>query len=143
MLRSGCIVLSLWSLLNLIPSAVIVVSSTFWDANTPAIGQILSAEEIRSLTPSERASLNSVAVFANGLNIALALATISMIWFGIMRRQKWAFYATCLSLSCAVMAGALGDRLVGYTHPEISLISAAILMVGAVLAGFGVHRTDA
>jgi len=43
-------------------------------------------------------------------------------------------------LSFAVAAGAMGDFVLGTVHPEITWISAGILVVGATLAGVGMRR---
>ena len=139
MLRAGCIILTIWALLNLILALYIVFSTTLWDIDSPAVGQILSQAEISSLTAKERTSINSVAVYANGLNIALSLTVTLTIWFGVYRGMKWAFISTCMGLGFAVIGGALGDYVLGTVHPEISLLSAAILIVGGVLAGVGIY----
>ena len=140
MLRAGCIILTAWVLLNLIPASYVVVSTTLWGADAPAVGQILNTAEIQSLTEKERASINSVAVYANGLNVALASTVAALIWFGVFRRMRWAFWSVCFGLGFAVVGGALGDGILGTIHPEISVISALILLVGASLAWVGLHR---
>ena len=142
MLRVGCIILTTWVLLNLIPASYIVISTTFWGVDSPAIGQILSAKEIQALTQKERTSINSVAVYANGLNVALSLTVVSLIWFGIYRRLRWAFWSVCFGLGLAVIGGALGDWVLGNVHPEISLISALILALGASFAWIGLHSSS-
>ena len=122
MLRFGCIVLTIWVVLNLIPATYIVVTTTWFNADSPAVGQILSSQELELLSPKERTSINSVAVYANGLNIALSVTVLSLIWFGVFRRMTWAYWSACVGLAIAVLAGGLGDFVLGTVHPEVSLI---------------------
>ncbi len=140
MLRLGCIVLTAWAVLNLIPAAYIVIATTFWDVDSPAIGQILSADEVRALADKERISINSVAVYANCLNVGLSVAMCMVIWFGLAHGLRWAYWTVCLGLGLAVIAGALGDDVLGTVHPEITLISALIFLAGVALAWCGLPR---
>ncbi|GAB5404953.1 MAG: hypothetical protein Aurels2KO_31840 [Aureliella sp.] len=139
MLRLGCIILTIWVVLNLVPATYIVFATTWLDVDSPAVGQILNSQEIESLSPKERISINSVAVYANGLNISLSVTVLSLIWFGVYRRIAWAYWSACFGLAFAVLGGGLSDFVLGTVHPEVSVISALILFVGAVLSGLGMR----
>ena len=134
MLRSGCLVLSLWAFLNLLPSAWILVTTSFFEGDSPAIDQILDDEEVAALSSKERTSINSVAVYANGLNAAFCGMALFVIWFGLKRRAKWAFWGLAFGFSMAWLAGTLGDYVLGLVHPEINVISALILVLGLGLS---------
>ena len=82
-------------MLNLIPAAYIVVATTWLDVDSPAVGQILNTQDLESLSQKERVSINSVAVYANGLNLSLSVTVLSLIWFGIYRRIAWAYWSAC------------------------------------------------
>ncbi len=142
MLRSGCIVLSLWAVLNLLPSIWILVSTTFFDGDSPAVFQILDAEEVAALSAKERTSINSVAVFANGLNIAFCSTALFVVWFGLYRRSMWAFWCSILGIGSAWSAAALGDYVLGTVHPEISLLSGGILLAGIAAAAIDLFWLD-
>lgn len=142
MLRIGCIVLSLWALLNLLPSAWILVSTTFLDGDSPAIFQILDDHEVAALSAKERTSINSVAVFANGLNIAFCSTALFLVWFGLARRLRKVFWCLVFGFGMAWLAGALGDSVLGTVHPEISLASGGILLVGLGFAAVDLFWLD-
>lgn len=127
-------------MLNLIPATCIVVATTWLNVDSPAIGQILNPQELESLSPKERTTINSVAVYANGLNISLSVTVLSLIWLGVYRRIVWAYWSACLGLAFAVLGGGLGDFVLGTVHPEVSAISALILVVGAILTGLGMRQ---
>ncbi|HBE69245.1 MAG TPA: hypothetical protein DDW52_13940 [Planctomycetaceae bacterium] len=142
MLRLGCVILTIWVVLNLIPAAYIVVTTAWMGVDSPAVGQILDPQEQKLLTAKERISINSVAVYANGLNIALSTTVLSLVWFGAYRHVRWAYWSACVGLTLAVVAGSLGDYVVGTVHPEVSWISAIILFSGALLSGLGMRHPN-
>jgi len=134
MLRVGCIVLSIWAGLNLLPSVFILVSTGLLDRDAPAVAQILDAEEIEALSEHERVSINSVAVYANGLNAAFCATALWVIWCGLNQRVLWAFWCLVTGFVLAFGAGTLADAVVGMQHPQINLVSAVILFCGCGLS---------
>lgn len=137
MLKTGCVVLSLWTVLNLIPSAWILLSTGFLDGDSPAITQILTAEEVATLSNKVRASINSVAVYANGLNSAFCLTAFFVIWRGLHGRSSWAFYCLVVGFSTALLAGFGSDQVLGTLHPEVNIISSLIIVFGLTFAAIG------
>jgi hypothetical protein len=85
-LTLGPIVISVWAVLNLIPSAVILANTMFLDGNSLAIYQILDDEQVEALSTDVRTSINSIAVYANGLNVALSLLALFVVQRGLNKR---------------------------------------------------------
>ena len=142
MLRLGCIVLSIWALLNLLPSLLILASTAILNGDSPAIFQILNDQEVAALTAKERTSINSVAAYANGLNVAFCVMALFVIWFGLNRRSHWSFWCLVFGFVFALLAGILGDFILGTVHPEINAISSVIVLVGCVLAAIDLFRRN-
>lgn len=140
MLQLGSLVLSFWTVLNLIPSLAILVNTLLLGGNSPAIYQVLDHEEVELLSTKVRASINSVAIYANGLNVAFCLLALFVIWFGLYRRIRWAFWALLAGFTSALFAGTAGDHVLGLVHPEINILSAILLAVGFLLVAMGLFR---
>lgn len=134
MLRIGCIILTLWTVLNLVPSSWILISTVFLDGDSPAVFQILDENDLAGLTAKERTSINSVAVYANGLNAAFGVTSLFVIWKGLYRRQTWCFWCLVIGFGTALLAGVLGDFVLGTIHPEINIVSGAMLIAGLALS---------
>ena len=130
MLKAGCVVLSVWSVLNLIPSSWIVVSILFRGGNAPGLYALLTQDQVRALAPDVLASANSIGVFANGLNVAYCLLFTIAVWKGLAQRIEWVFWALLASGIFALVAGVGADHTVGTQFPEVNLISALLLAVG-------------
>ena len=140
MLKSGCIILSIWSALNIIPSIGIVVGILFLGKNTPALTALLSDAEVNALGIAVLDTANSIAVFANGLNIGLCLLMLIAIWKGLFQKMTWAFWALVSASGFALLAGIGADVVVGTQFPEINAISGLILLTGFLLSAKEVFR---
>ncbi len=141
MLKIGCIILTTWAILNLIPSSIIVIHTIFRGGHTPALYSILDEQEVGALSTETLASVDSIAVFANGTNIALCLLSLFVIWMGLYRRQTWAFWGLLVSFTFALLAGVGGDYEVGYQAPIVNVISGGILALGFAISAAGIFRS--
>jgi|GEM_PF-1593773 len=141
LLRTGCVVLSVWSVLNILASLIVVIIPVVFGGETaPALLDSLSANEIQGLSDGIERNANGIAVFANGLNIAFCTLALFAIWQGLHKKMKWVFWALLVSLSLNVLAGTLADYVVGLLHPEVNIISAAILAVGLGCSAQSIFR---
>lgn len=143
MLKTGCLILSAWIVLNLIPSTMIVVGTLFFGGHTPALYLILTEEEVGALSPEVLATMDSIAVFANGLNLAFCLVSIFTIWWGLHRRQVWAFWGLLVGFALVLLAGVGADYEVGTAAPMVNVISGSILALGFAISAVGMFRRKA
>lgn len=140
MLLTGCIVLTVWAVLNLIPSITILVNTLFYGGHTPALYLILTKEEVGALAPHVLATLDSIAVFANGLNIAFCLVSLFTVWRGLYRRRVWAFWGLLAGFTAAVLAGVGADYEVHTAAPMVNVISGSLLGLGFAISAVGLFR---
>ena len=140
MLKTGTIILSIWAGLNLHPSFGILILILFQGKNAPALSVLLSEEEISGLSSDLLATVNSIAAFANGLNVAFCLLFLFAIWRGLNRKIEWVFWALLLSTVFALLAGIAGDYIVGTKFPEVNVISGLILAVGFICSAIGIFE---
>ena len=143
MLRPGCILLTAWTALNLIPSAVILIHTILGGGHTLALYALLTEEDVGALSPEVLATVDSIAVFANGTNLAFCAVSLFVIWRGLYRRKVWAFPALSAGFTLALLAGVGGDYEVGFAAPMVNVISAAMLALGLSLSAAGMFRHGA
>ncbi len=137
MLKIGCVILSLWTILNLVPSLLILINTIFRGGHTPALYAVLNEEQVNGLSAEVLATLDSIAVFANGTNIAFCLVSLFAIWMGLNRRQNWSFWGLLAGFTAALLAGLAADYMVGTVAPQVNAISAGILVLGFVFVVVG------
>ena len=92
------------------------------------------------LSDDALATIDSIAVFANGTNIALCLIAMPVVWIGLARRRRWTFWSLLAGLVTALGAGIAADYAVGFEFPHINLASGAILAMGFTLAAIGLFQ---
>ena len=141
MLKLGAVILSIWGGLNLLPSFGILVLILFQNKNAPALSVLLSEEEITALSADAIAAVNSIAAFANGLNVVFCLLFLIAIWKGLNRKVEWVFWALLISSFFALMAGIAGDYVVGTQFPEVNVLSGLILVVGFICSAVGIFKS--
>lgn len=143
LLRTGCIVLSIWSGLNLLASLFVVIIPVVIGGETaPALLDSLSDHEIQSLNDGIKRNANGIAVFANGINIACCTLIFFAIWKGLYQRVRWVFGALLVSLSLMVIAGTVADYVAGLPHPEVNMISGTIIAVGLACSAPAIFKKE-
>lgn len=143
MLKLGSLVLGLWSALNLVPSAWILVSVLVFGENVPGLTSVLTESQIQSLGDEELAAANSIGVYANGLSVAYCLLFAVAVWRGLLRRTKWVFWALMASAVVTLLGGVGADYVVGIRLPELNVISGMILATGFACCGSAIFRRGA
>ena len=142
MLKLGSGILSIWLILNFIPSSVIVVDTLFRGGHTPALYAVLTEEEVSSLSAEVLTTIDSIAVFANGTNIAFSILALPAVWMGLNRRQAWAFWVLLAGFAAALIGGTAADYVVGWKFPWVNVLSGGILACGFGCAAVGLFRNE-
>lgn len=144
MLRLGCLLLTAWTALNLAASAMILIDTLWLGGHTPALHAVLSPEAVAALEPQVLLTVDSIAVFANGMNAAFSIIALVVVWRGLHRaRAKWAYWGLLAGFTAAVIAGVAADSVVGWAAPQVNVISAGILAAGFAFAGYGLFGARA
>lgn len=126
----GLALLSLWCGLNLLPSLGIIFMVVVLGLNAPAVADSLSPAQVSAVDPRLLANVNGIAVFANGTNAAFCTLCLLVAWRGVRRSEGWALPALGIALALALLGGIASDYAAGWRHPEVNVISAAILAGG-------------
>lgn len=142
MLRLGCIILTAWIVLNIVPSVFIVANTMAQTGHTPALYTLLNENDVNQLNAETLATIDSIAVYANGMNIGFCLLSLATIWMGLIRRLRWTFWALLLGFSAALLAGVGADISVGVVLPQINVISGVILSFGFALAATDLYTNN-
>lgn len=128
----GLGLLSLWAGFNLVLAIGIVAAITLGGALPPAVLLFLP-EPIVSSAPDEVIALfRSMALLMNvsiAVNSGVALA---LTWRGIRRGDRWAWWVAVLALGWVQLGGFLSDVPLGSVNLMPNVISATVLVLGAV-----------
>lgn len=143
MIKSSCIILSIWSVLNIIASLVVVLLPViFSDGTAPALVENISPNNVAEINNNILLNANSIAVFANMLNISCSISILYIVWTGLINAKKSALITLFIILSIILFAGIAADYVSTNYHPMVNMISAVILYGGLFLALPGVIKHD-
>jgi len=139
-LKLGSLLLGVWSVLNLVPSAWILFSVLARGENVPGLTAVLTESQIQALGDEALAAANSIGVYANGLSVAFSLLFTIAIWKGLLRKTRWVFWALGGATLVALLGGVGADYVVGFRFPEINLVSGLLLAIGFACCGWEIFR---
>ncbi|MEM7478181.1 MAG: hypothetical protein AAF483_24605, partial [Planctomycetota bacterium] len=137
MLKLGCWVLTVWAALNCMASVKIILETLLLNGHTPALFLLLSSADVKSLSPETLATIDSIAIFANGLNVAFCILALGLVWTGLANKQSAAFALLLAGFTAAWAAGFLADLAVGLAAPWVNIVSFLILGFGLAAAAIG------
>lgn len=143
MLRTGMIVLSIWSGLNLLMgvtcNAVMVLNQ-----NSPGFRLLFGDSTIQEYDPSIVAAINSMAMLCNALVAACCLLALVVIWTGLAKRATSAFWGLLIALGWFQLFGFVSVAYYGGGWMVLSyyIVSSAVLVVGLGFSACALYRQD-
>ncbi|MGH1428609.1 MAG: hypothetical protein ACRBEE_11770 [Arenicella sp.] len=141
MLKAGCLIISLWAILNLLASLfVVLIPVLISNESAPALLESLSKDLIVGINQQVLANANSIAVFANVLNIAISISLLFIVWFGLFKKLKWSFVAVVIILSLMLASGFFADHVSRNNHTWVNFVSGAIMCIGLLFSAIGIFK---
>ncbi len=141
MLKIGCSIISLWAVLNLLASLILVLIPVLGlGESAPALLESLSTATIKNIDPKVLSNANSIAVYANTLNIAASISILFIVWFGVYNKKKWSLAALFLILSLMLSAGFFSDYVSKHDHIFINIVSGTIIFIGLLFSILGIYK---
>src|SRR5688572_18031207 len=99
MLRTGAVLVSVWSGLNLLLAVSCNTAICLFGANSPGLTMMINETDIKDLHPRWLACINGLAVFCNAWDAAFCLLVLFVTWTSLIKKQRWAFWGLLISLS--------------------------------------------
>jgi len=140
MLKSGAIVLSIWSGLNLLLAGAILVSMTMLGGNAPGLRILFDEAAVRGLDPRALATVNALAILFNACAMAFCLLMLYVTWSRVAVGVKSAFWALAIASGSLQVFGFKSDAYLGGRNLLANVTSSAVLLIGLGLSGLGTYR---
>jgi hypothetical protein len=140
MLRTGAILLSLWTGFNLILALGILFMLLILGKNAPCL--LILYDDIRAvgMDPRALATINGLAVVFNACTAAICALSLAVIWLALIKRNVWAFWALAGSLFFLQAAGFASDSFFAHKNLIANIISSSLLLLGFVAAAMSLFR---
>jgi hypothetical protein len=140
MLRAGAILLTIRTGFNLALALCILFAILVLGKNAPALVILYGDTHATGMDPRALATINALAVIFNACAAALCALSLAVIWFGLVRRIRWAFWSVAGSLAFVQAAGFASDSFLRHKDLPANLASSLLLAFGLVFTAIGVSR---
>ncbi len=140
MLKVGSIILTVWSSINFLLAAMILISIIFFKNNAPIMFIVFEESEIAELDVKVVSSIKSLAILFNSCAASLSLLTILVIWTSLINGQRWAFWALLITIGLVQIMGFIADSAIANKTLGASMGLTVIYLVGIAMAGYGLVK---
>lgn len=110
MLRTGTILLSLWTGFNLALALCILFLMLALGKNAPCLAILFDDTQATGMDLRALATINGLAVVFNACAAAVCGLSLSVIWVALRRRARWAFWSLVICLGFLQTAGFARSR---------------------------------
>lgn len=141
MIKAGSVVLTVWCVLNLLVGAGVVLYIVALGNDAPVLEMSVTEGEIQALNPEVLAATNSIAIFLNACIASVCLLSLFVIWGGLIKRQKWAFWSLLSSMGVLLVGGYLSDSVLGNPNLLAMNLGTLVLLLGFGLSGYAIFRS--
>ena len=138
MLRTGAILLSLWTGFNLILALGILFMLLALGKNPPCLLILYGDTSAVGMDARALATINALAVVFNGCAAAICALSLAVIWVPLIRGAVWAFWALAGSLCFLQAAGFASDSFFAHKNLVPNLVSTGLLLIGFAAAAGGI-----
>jgi hypothetical protein len=140
MLRTGAILLSLWTGFNLVLALGILFMLLVLGKNAPCL--LILYDDLRAvgMDPRALATINALAVVFNACAAAICALSLAVIWVALARRAVWAFWALAGCLLFLQAAGFASDTFLAHRNLVVNVVSSSLLLLGFAAAAMGLFR---
>jgi hypothetical protein len=135
MLRTGAILLSLWTGFNLVLALGVLFMLLVLGKNAPALLILYGDLQPKKMDPRALSTVNALAVMFNACAASICALSLSMIWFAVVRKAVWAFWSLAGCLAFLQAAGFASDRFLGNKDFLANAISSLFLLCGLLFVG--------
>ena len=139
MLKIGAVVLTASAGFNLLLAAAILVAIIALGKNPPILYVSLEQVEVARLGEQVLATFKSLAIYFNSATVTSCLLSIFVIWMGLSRGQRWAFWALFITVGMGQISGFVADSFIGNKTLMVNIVLTAIYLLGMALSWWGLR----
>lgn len=137
MLKAGAIILTVAAVFNLLLAAGILIAIIFFGKNPPILYVSLARDDISALSEQVLRTFKSLSIYFNSAVIASCVGGLFVIWMGLARGQKWAFWAVLITVVIGQASGFVADSFIGVRTLGVNIVFTGLYLLGIGLSCFG------
>ena len=143
MLKTGSIILSIWSGLNLFLAFLILILIIFLDTDAPILVMVFEESESAGLDARAISAVNCLAILYNSCAAALSVLALYVTWSSLINGQRKAFWLLLVTIGFVQILAFVAWAAVGNARWQVNAVLSALYIVGIGLAGFAIFKRQA
>jgi hypothetical protein len=140
MLKRGSMVLSIWSGINFLISAAILIMVVVFKANSPLLDLVFEKSEVTVLSTKVIASLNALTILYNSCSVVLSVLVWFLIRKSLIAGQKWAFWVLLFVIGFVEVMAFIASAPIGNARWQLYVVLSVLYVVGIGLAGYAIFK---
>ena len=140
MLKTGSIILSIWSGISFFLASLILTMIIFLKKNAPILVMVFKESEISRLDAKVISAVNTLAILYNSCAAALSLLALFVIWSSLINGQREAFWALLITIGLVQILAFTAFSTVGNQRWPVNVVLSALYVVGIGLAGYSIFN---
>ncbi|MBN1261343.1 MAG: hypothetical protein JXB35_11765 [Anaerolineae bacterium] len=140
MLKTGSIILSIWSGLNGLLAALILTTLVIFNADSPLLVMVFEKPEIAGLDARVIASLNTLTILYNSCSVMVSVLVWAMIRKNLLAGQKWAFWLLLFVIGFIEVLAFVASAEVGHARWQVNVLLSCLYVVGAGITGYALFK---
>lgn len=136
-LQIGTALLSVWSILNIVPGLISAVSILLGN-HAPAFMYLFTKSEIAALDQKVLATTDCVALLLNTLIVSFFIMVFFVIKYELKQSSKWSFWVLLFSIGIAQIASFIADSYLNNKNIIVNLISCLMMIIGFGFSAYAI-----
>jgi hypothetical protein len=142
MLKTGSIILTVWSGLNFLLAAMILITVVAFDADSPLLPMVFDAPEISALDPKVVASLNTLTILYNSCSVVVSVLVWTIIRKHVGHGERWAYWLLVAVIGFIEVMAFVASAQVDHARWQVNVVLTLLYVAGSAITGYALLRNQ-
>jgi hypothetical protein len=140
MLKTGSIILYIWSGVNFLLAALILTTVVVFNADSPLLVMVFDKPEIAALDARVTASLNTLTILYNSCSVVVSVLVWTIIRKHLVTGETWAFWLLLFVIGFIEVMAFIASAQVGHARWQVNVLLSTLYVAGIGVTGYALFK---
>jgi hypothetical protein len=140
MLKTGSIILYIWSGVNFLLAALILTTVVVFNADSPLLVMVFDKPEIAALDARVTASLNTLTILYNSCSVVVSVLVWTIIRKHLVTGETWAFWLLLFVIGFVEVMAFIASAQVGHARWQVNVLLSTLYVAGIGVTGYALFK---
>jgi hypothetical protein len=140
MLKTGSVLLMVWSAVTFALAAAILTTVVVFNGDSPILPLVFDTAEIAALDPTVVGSLNTLTVLYNSCSAMVAVLTWTVIRRHLIHGERWAYWLLVAVIGFIEVMAFVASAQVDHARWQVNVVLTLLFLTGSAAAGLALIR---